>query len=266
MSGFNKWSIFILVICVSILLYALSYNNLFRSEKLFENAKSAAVVKVQKKSFNSASAAKGFFANIFSINKILRENDQLKKENHILKAKMLNFEIYGRENKQLKELLGLDSKNSHNKIACQVIGRSPDSWFSAVYIDKGRKHKITQGSIVINNDGLVGKIDEVSDTYSRVILAVNNDFIIPCRLLKTNDTGLLYGYNGREYIMKYIDVHAKVAPGDVVLLSELNTVPGNIVAGKIKQVIGSEDYMYKEFIVEPSVKLSSLQYLYVFRK
>lgn len=267
MSGFNhKWRIFIFFFCIATLLCALSYNKLFRTENLIENVKVFGVIQTQKTSFGFISTVKNFFTNLFSLNKIVRENDLLKKENYILKNKMLALEVYGVENKELKELLKIDEKNAHDKISCSVIGRPPSLWFSIIYIDKGRKAEIEAGCPVVNEEGLVGKVEKAFKSYSQVLLATDPDFVAACKIPKTGDAGLLYGYKGKEYIMKYIDSSAKVNRGDMVVTAKTDKMPGNIPVGVVKQVIGSEDYMYKELIIEPAVKASRLRYMYVFRK
>lgn len=267
MYGFNhKWRIFIFLFCIATLLGVLSYNNLFSSENLIENVKVFGIIQTQKTSFGLMSDVKNFFANLFSLNKIIRENDLLKKENYILKNKMLALEVYGVENKELKELLKLDEKNAHNKVSCAVIGRPPSLWFSIIYIDKGEKAEIEAGFPVVNKEGLVGKIDKVFKYHAQVLLATDPDFVVPCKLPKTGDTGLLYGYKGKEYIMKYIDSSAKVNCGDIVVTSKTDKISDNIPVGVVKQILGSEDYMYKELIIKPSVKASRLRYMYVFRK
>lgn len=261
----KKWLIFILIVSFLILICVLSYNKIVRVSGIIEGARSAGTGQVQKTSFNFAFGLKKSFYNIFNANKIASENEYLNSENMALKNKLTEVEFYAAENADLRKMLDITGKNPARTVAAQVFGRPPSLWFDLIYIDKGASDGVKSGDIAVNTDGLVGKVRAAFKNHSQVELLTSQKFILPGKVLRTGDTGLLYGYNGRECVVKYIDARAKIKAGDVFAASLFGAEKGVIPIGRVKQVIGSEDYMYKELIIEPFIKQSRLKYLRIIK-
>jgi cell shape-determining protein MreC len=66
------------------------------------------------------------------------ENAVLRKEIDYLKSKLNQAQEAALENKRLEDILSFKQKSSYRVIAARVIGFAPDSWSSAILIDRGR--------------------------------------------------------------------------------------------------------------------------------
>ncbi|MFH1454322.1 MAG: rod shape-determining protein MreC [Armatimonadota bacterium] len=258
----KKWYVFALIIALSVLVFILSCNTP-GANNMVEDAKYTGIGKVQTASAGASSGFKNFFYNLFHVNQIAKENTELVKENAVLENKINDLKRYKEENNYLKKLLDIGNDKIKGKVAVKVIGRSPNLWFDFVEIDKGASSGIKEDALAVSPGGLAGKVFSVYKSHSKVRLITSPKFVAACKVLKTGDTGLVYGYKGKECIVKYIDSSAKIDIGDLVVTSGMNGAPQDIPVGTVKKVIGSEDYMYKELILKPSVSLNKIDYLYI---
>lgn len=74
-----------------------------------------------------------------------------------------------------------------------VIGRDANSQFGSFIIDKGTLQGISKRDPVITSDGLIGVIEEVGLTYSRVITIYDPGLNLGAYVPHTGYRGLLWG-------------------------------------------------------------------------
>ena len=120
-----------------------------------------------------------FFGNIFdfSTKKSLQaEIDELNQQLAELKTNSQISSDVEAENEKLRELL--DLKNSYQTgwetVAAEVIGREADNWYEKLTINKGSKDGITENMAVVDQNGLVGKIVNVTEKTSEVQMMIDS--------------------------------------------------------------------------------------------
>ena len=74
-----------------------------------------------------------------------------------------------------------------------VIGRDANSQFGSFIIDKGTLQGVAKRDPVITSDGLIGVIEEVGLTYSRVITLHDPSLNVGAYVSRTRDTGIVVG-------------------------------------------------------------------------
>ena len=122
-----------------------------------------------------------------------KENKELKEELNKLKnfyVKSLN--IY-QENKELRNILNfVSSKTSSFKVA-KITGRSNQLFNQKLFIDAGENREIKEGSVVAGEQGVIGRIVEVSQDKSRLILLTDASSRVPIITSKSRVRGILAG-------------------------------------------------------------------------
>jgi rod shape-determining protein MreC len=101
--------------------------------------------------------------NLYNINK----KNELEVAN--LRAKDLLNEFLVSENKRLKKIVDDYLVESESTFA-KVLSDKNSPFFKSIIVNRGSKHGINLGSIVMDNEYLVGKIVEVNFTSSRALL------------------------------------------------------------------------------------------------
>jgi len=188
------------------------------------------------------------------------QNDRLKNEIDYLNNKLNAQQELSLENTRLKNLLSFKQNSTYKLIAAKVIARSPDSWTSNVTIDKGRSNGLRRGMVVITYLGLVGKIIEVQDFTSKVLLISDPSLSVSAIVQRSRQEGLVCGTLGSHLIMKYLPEEADINIQDTVITSGLNEVyPKGIIIGTVVDIGKEFSGLSRYAIIKPAVGLSNIE-------
>ena len=147
--------------------------------------------------------------NLYNINK----KNELEVAN--LRAKDLLNEFLVLENKRLKKIVDdylIDSESTFAK----VLSDKNSPFFKSIIVNKGSKHGINLGSIVMDNEYLVGKIVEVNFTSSRVLLLSDLNSKIPVILEPIGLLSILSG-TGEDYGTIQYNKNESIVESDVII-------------------------------------------------
>ncbi|MCK9571997.1 MAG: rod shape-determining protein MreC [Candidatus Omnitrophica bacterium] len=192
------------------------------------------------------------------------ENERLRNENYSLRIKFSEFKELYQENSRLKKLLSFKQKSVYKLIAVRVIARAPDNWSFALLVDKGRRNGINKGMVVINYRGLVGKVAEVSDDTSKIVLINDPSLGISGIVQRSRQEGLVNGTLGSNLIMRYLPEDADVLIGDTVVTSELSkSYPKGLIIGSVVNLGKEFSGLSRYAVIRPAAQLSNLEELLV---
>jgi rod shape-determining protein MreC len=147
-----------------------------------------------------------------------------------------------------------------------VIARDDTPYVQAVTIDHGSNDGVRQDAIVITHAGLVGHVERVNPTSSKVRLISDLNSSVSVRLqTDSRTTGLLRGQSqGNLMVIAFIPQTDVVGQGDVVLTSGLGEMyPEGYVVGKVARVERKDADPFQAAVVEPAVAMDKLERLYV---
>ncbi|GFH43105.1 cell shape-determining protein MreC [Lactococcus hodotermopsidis] len=179
------------------------------------------------------------------------------------------------ENEQLKATLGMkNTLTNYEKIASNVIVRSPNSWSDTMTIDKGSVDGIADDMIVMSNGGIVGRITQVNETTAKVALLTSDKSLenkVPIRIgsLENPAYGLITGYDAHRnaFIITQISSDIKFTKGNEVKTSGLGgNSPANLLVG---EVIGEKENtksVDREVYVKPASKFDNMQFVFVIKR
>jgi rod shape-determining protein MreC len=146
------------------------------------------------------------------------ENNELKKELITLKEKNKYLESLLAENSALKELLNFKESNGHIGVSARLLASSITPISHRAVIAGGYKAGIQQNDIVASANGLVGKIEEVSENYSKVMLLTDSSSRVPVITSISHQKALLVGDN-EKIKLTYLDNNNNLELGEEVWTS-----------------------------------------------
>jgi len=170
---------------------------------------------------------------------LLREEDNKKLRTEISQLRTEQQRYYEAflENKRLKKLLSLKEEEPRYVTTAAIIAKSMDQWSNIVTIDKGSSDGVKKDMTAITHRGLVGKISNVTDSYSHLLLLTDINFSSAARLQKSRVEGILSGTGFKKCTLKYIPYEERVENGDTVITSGLDTLfPKGIPIGYVSKV------------------------------
>jgi rod shape-determining protein MreC len=150
--------------------------------------------------------------------KLYKENEKIKSELEILKAKDLLNEFIISENQRLKNIVD-DYLVKSDTIIAKVLGDKSSPYLRSIIINKGSKHEINLGMVVIDGEYLVGKIVEVNYSLSRVLLLSDLNSKIPV-IVEPNTVFSILSGTGKDYgIIQYSKKYEDIKNESVIYTS-----------------------------------------------
>lgn len=263
--------IIIIVILIAVLSYALKTDKKLNT---FESLIKDTVVEVQKIVYMP-------FKNFSSMISDYRSLKDVLKENKILKSNVEKIESLEAENAELKkEIEDLKGELSiehvlsdYDYLNATVVSRNATTWYNNLTIDKGSHNGISEGMVVINSTGVIGKTTNVSTFSSDVKLITtkdtNNKISVTIISGDNHLTGLINNY---DYKSGYLEVEGisnteKVSVGDLVYTSGLGGVfPSGILIGKVESITTDVYDLAKIINVSPSANFDNINYVTVLKR
>jgi rod shape-determining protein MreC len=165
--------------------------------------------------------------NLYNVNK----NNEL--ELKYLRAKDLLNNFLVLENKRLK-LVVEDYVIESDSIYAKVLSDKNSPFLKSIIINKGSKHGINRGSVVKDNEYLVGKIVEVNFTTSRVLLLSDINSKIPVLIEPQGIMAILSGSQENNGTIQYSRIENIIDDKSIVYTSGTgNLFKAGIPVGKI---------------------------------
>jgi rod shape-determining protein MreC len=199
---------------------------------------------------------------------LIKQNEALRLENEQLKLQLQEAEKTGKENVQLRKLVGFQQRTQLKLRPANVVLREPANWWRTVKIDLGTRDGLSNNLPVLTIDGfLAGRISSVSLTSSQVVLLGDPNCKVHARVEDTGDTGVV-GASGpldSEFVeMNYLSKSANLKPGQNVKTSgEGGIFPRDIPIGKIIDTHSVEYGLSTVARVKLGANLNALEQVWV---
>jgi len=190
--------------------------------------------------------------NVYNLNKKLTSqyDNYSKLENDLIILKMKNSEY--------KNLLNISDDLEYNFVTSKIISKSNLSYTKSVILSSGKNDNITLGSPVIYQNSLLGFINELGNTSSRLISITDGTVKIPSIIFEKNLNIIVSGNNDKYLEILNLNNFPNIKDGDKVFTSgDGNKYPENLFIGTIKTKKNGD------YIVEPSLDINSLNYVYI---
>lgn len=194
-----------------------------------------------------------FFNNFY--NMFFLRNDYEEAEIILLEEKVRYLESEYDKLNDFKENLSLYA--DYNYVVTRMIYRENYFYNARVLIEGGENLGVSEGMAVINEEGLVGIISDVSKNVSEIKLLHTIDNLS----VSIND---LYGklvYEDGKLKIKDISRENVVNINDEVYTSTLGNIKEKLYIGKVVEV--RDGVIEKEIVVESKVDFNNLNYLLV---
>ena len=204
---------------------------------------------------------------IFFYRETYDEYRRFKKQNEILKARIIAIRENIIEQERDQKIQDFRNNQNYASIVANVIGRDPSNWNASLIIDHGHAEGMVVGQPVVSSLGVVGRIFEVGHNTSKVLLLSDPTFAVAAVDQRSRENGLLTGTLQGELRFQYLTSNADVKVGDALVTSRLSTAfPQGILIGQITDVQASVNSHTVECLVDPAVDLSELEEVIVIKR
>ncbi len=205
------------------------------------------------------------FGNLFNIRNVMKENEQIKVE--LIKLQEQNRQFYqlAIENQQLRSILQFKNNNpQYSYIGANITGKDPGNWFDTFTINKGTVDGAQVNDAIVTGEGLVGRIIEAGDSYSKVLSIIDERSSVSILVNRTRDIGIVSGTTNSD-LVAIMPLEADIVKGDEIISSDFSTFPKGLFIGKVKSVTKEEFKLHKMVLIEPSVDFKRLEQVFLIR-
>jgi rod shape-determining protein MreC len=194
--------------------------------------------------------------------------DRLRAERDSLAAFMIGQSTLSAENRQLRELLGLNRRLPPSFVPAEVVrvpGRGADGFFQ---LTAGAQRGVGAGAPIVAASGLVGRVRSVDDRISFAIDWMHQEF----RASAMTVDGTVYGIleprrgPGGEPMLALTGTprHVELEEGAVIVTSGHGGVfPRGIPVGVVAGAEGAEAGWQRNYLIRPFVSPAEMTYVLV---
>jgi rod shape-determining protein MreC len=147
------------------------------------------------------------------------KNKKLAEENKNLRNQLISLSNVAYENDGLRKLLNYVKDSEYKFVSAKVVGDTSDPFMRSILLSVGKKDNIKKGQAVVNQDGLVGRIIEVGERSSRVLLLTDINSNVPVISNKSRERSILSGNNNESPDLVYLPKETRMESGEVLLTS-----------------------------------------------
>lgn len=184
-----------------------------------------------------ARAVAGTYNYFREIKQVYKDNKNLRNENRRLMVVSGRARALEVENNLLAKLLNYTPPPEATYITARVIAEEGDAFSHSLIAYTGLSDKVKKGQVVLSDNSVIGRIEQVGKMYSKIILITDINSKIPVMVERTRVRGILSGDNTSVPKMIFIPLEAELTIGDRVVTSGVAGVfPPGLPIGKISSI------------------------------
>jgi len=212
-------------------------------------------------------SASGQISSLFSFSKVYRENEELKKKNYELLAKISSLIENQGEINAVSEIFPVCQEKDFSVVLAKISGYDNQDIIS---IDKGTEDGIEEGMPVIDQHNvLFGKIYKAYKNFSQVMLISNKNSVVNAQIQQLNPEdpaikGSIKGEGGLFAILDLIPIDSTINSGQTLIVSALDqTFPKDILIAEISEVFKNDQKPFQQAKINLFFDLKNTENLFV---
>jgi rod shape-determining protein MreC len=233
---------------------------------IIENATVRAFSSILHKVSQLSTESRRFFSGLTKTSSLLRENEALQ-----MKLRLKNVEIalmgnLSEENQRLRNLMKLSDMKDYPVQYADIVFRDGSNPYNFT-INRGELDQIKKDQAVgfpieigprkLQYYQLIGRVIETLPRQSRVLSVMDERSQISVRNMRNQTLGTLrYQKNDRFLFLTVHQDNDDFKIGDILLTSELSTLPKGLIAGIVRDIQDSSS-LYKRIEVAVTVPMLS---------
>ncbi|MCL1139322.1 rod shape-determining protein MreC [Shewanella pneumatophori] len=196
-------------------------------------------------------------------NMLAKQNKELLRHQLLMSERLQRFEHLRQENDRLRGLLGSPVHMDAKKVVAEVMEVASDPFRQYVVLNHGSRSGVFVGQPVVDAQGVVGQVVQVSELTSRVLLLSDTTHGIPVRITR-NDVRLLAVGTGvlDELELRHVAKSTDVRVGDLLVSSGLGKrFPEGYPVARVMSVEKDDGKSYATVVAQPLAALDRIRYL-----
>ncbi len=201
------------------------------------------------------------------LRQVQEENELLQQRVAALEQRLADYREAYVENLRLRRLLDFKSTIHAETLAAQVVLHDLTGWFQTLMVDKGFLDGVAPDMAVVNDEGVVGRVLDVSDRYSRILLITDPGSAVDALVQRNRVRGVLSGKDSNSCFLRYVRGNQDVQVGDLIITSGKDGVyPKGLRLGVVQGIVKDPVDLFQRIHVKPLVRLTALEEVLIIKR
>ncbi|MDR2132549.1 MAG: rod shape-determining protein MreC [Clostridiales Family XIII bacterium] len=255
----------IIAVFVTLLIFVLVSYRTFGESNVLGRSAGRAIALVQAPFAKAARFLDERMSVYLLSDELARENERLRTRVEELERELNESRLSGADLDDLEKLSEAlnyaDLGDDYELVTADVIGLDKSSGFNIFTINVGSEDGVSNDSVVIDGDGLIGRVMAVSENAAKVISIIDETNKVGFQVFRNLEwLGMLNGDGEGKLTGYMLDETAAVREGDRLITSAIGGFyPQGITIGKVTGVEWNHDSPLKTVHVEPAVYFKSIR-------
>ena len=227
----------------------------------FRNAIGAAVYPLRV----IVAAPARFFAwageNTQSRNELELENSRLKAEKLLTGARLLELEALRAENDRLRAMLDARQQVRNDVRVAEIMSVDANPFRHSIVLDVGSGEGVYDGQALLDADGVVGQIIDVSPMTAEALLISDPDHTLPVEVVRNGLRTIAFGTGELGRLdLPFLPNNADIVEGDLLVTSGLGgTFPPGYPVARISSIQRIPQQSFAAVSAEPLAGLDRVR-------
>lgn len=188
------------------------------------------------------------------------DRESLKKRITVLEQQLLQYKEIETENTRLNNLLGLKKSGKTKFKVVRIAARYPSNFSSTIILDKGQKSGLKIDDVIVVDAGLVGRVCDVSNNTSRVILLCDRNFCASAIVSRSRQVGMVYGTGDGYCKLRYLPLESDIEVGDEIVTSGFSDIfPKGLFIGRVYKIVEEPNGLGVYALLIPAVDIREVE-------
>ena len=260
----KEHKIFTAAVSIVIILAVIISVSYFRGNGFFGKAVNSAYTAASEPASDVTGGIKSGIKWIFGFRSIMRENEELKDEVEALKREITEIRLSERELAELRELANAlnytSVAESQSYVTGKIVLTDSSNYFNTFTINVGTESGISENAVVVSGNGLVGRVSETGNGYSKVTAVIDDNINISFQVERNMSILGVVSGDGNGKIEGYtFDGDSGIVEGDVLITTGIGMYPEGIEIGNVTAVDYNSDTQLMSIKAEPAVNFKNLR-------
>ncbi len=188
---------------------------------------------------------------------LLEENNRLKLQQTLFKARLQKLQSLKAENQRLRELLHSSKKISERVLIGELLAVSLEPFTRQIVINKGSRNKVYLGQPLMDAEGAMGQIVHLGPFSSTAMLITDANHAIPVQVNRNGLRAIALGTGAPDKLdIPYLPISADIIEGDLLTTSGLGgRFPVGYPVAMVTRIVKDPTLPYAIISAMPSARL-----------
>ena len=199
-----------------------------------------------------------YMGRYFDRGQLITENEALEQKVLLLQARLQRLASLQAENERIRALLASASSLDQNVLIARILSVSPDPYRHYIKLNKGSTDGVFVGQALVDANGIMGQVTDVTPLDSRAILITDANHGIPVEINRTGLQTIAQGSGkSNELRLPFLANNADIRADDLLVTSGLGgRYPAGYPVGTVTSVVHQPGDEFLDVVASPSAHLN----------